>query len=291
MTFSIAARDPETGELGVAVQSRRFNVGAVVPWAEAGVGAVATQALAEPGFGPRALALLRDGCDAKRALDQVIASDPVASHRQLAVVDAQGGVAVHTGSTCIPFAGHRAGDGFSVQGNLLANARVWDAMAEAYGRARGAFAARLVTTLAAGQRAGGDARGRESAALLVVRDVSQGEPWRNRVVDLRVERHRKPIDELAELLRLHRAFEAFSDATRAAAEGRADEARALAEEALRYSRGHDEIGFWVGSFRARIGDTEGAVAALRSALRRNPRWRRLIARLPDAFALPAALIR
>jgi hypothetical protein len=178
-----------------------------------------------------------------------------------------------------------------VQGNLLANAEVWDAMAGAFDRARGPLAERLLAALAAGQRAGGDARGRESAALLVVREVSRDEPWRNRVVDLRIERHRKPIDELAALLRLHRAFEAFGDATRAAGEGRGGDAQALLHEALRLARGHDEIAFWVGSLRARLGDVEGAVAALRAALRTNPRWRRLIPRLPEVFALPAPLVR
>ena len=174
-TFSIAARDAESGAFGVAVQSRRFNVGALVPWAEAGVGAVATQAFIEPGYGPRALDLLRAGVGAKAALEQLLAADPAAAVRQVAVVDARGEVAIHTGGMCIPFAGHRAGDGFAVQGNLLASDRVCDAMARSFERARGSFAGRLVAALEAGQAAGGDARGRESAALLVMRAVSETE--------------------------------------------------------------------------------------------------------------------
>jgi uncharacterized Ntn-hydrolase superfamily protein len=243
------------------------------------------------GFGPRALAKLREGFDAKQALEHVLSSDPGAAHRQLAVVDGRGGVAIHTGAACIGFAGHRAGEGYAVQGNLLATERVWDAMARAYERARGPLGHRLVAALAAGQRAGGDARGREAAALLVMRQVSRDEPWRNRVVDLRVEQHRKPIEELARLLRLHDAFACLDEASRALGAGRRDDARRLADEALRRGGRHDEIAFWVGKLRANLGDVDGAVAALRSALRRNPRWRRLIPRIPPPYALPAAIAR
>ena len=291
-TFSIVARDAESGAFGIAVQSRRFNVGAMVPWAEAGVGAVATQAFAEMGYGPRALDLLRAGVGAGETLERLLGADPGAALRQVAVVDARGEVAIHTGAGCIPFAGHRAGDGFAVQGNLLATDCVWDAMARAFERARGAFATRLVAALEAGQAAGGDARGRESAALLVVRSVSATEPWRNRAVDLRVENHRKPIPELQRLLHIHGAFAALDDATRALGEGRVDDARALGAEALRRGRSHDEISFWVGSFLARIGrDEDSAVLALRAALRRNPRWRNLLERLPSGFRPPETVLR
>jgi len=284
-TFSIVARDVASGDLGVAAQSRRFNVGAVVPWAEAGVGAVATQAFAEPGYGPRALELLRAGVAAGQALDRLLAADPGAAVRQVAVVDARGEVAVHTGAGCIPFAGHRAGDGFAVQGNLLATDRVCDAMARAFERAHGALPSRLLAALDAGQAAGGDARGRESAALFVVRSVSESEPWRNRAVDLRVENHRKPIAELQRLLHIHQAFAALEEATRALGEGRTDDARALGGGA------HDEVSFWVGVFLARNGDEEAGVLALRRALRRNPRWRAVLPRLPAAYQPPAAVLR
>jgi uncharacterized Ntn-hydrolase superfamily protein len=290
-TFSIVARDAASGELGIAVQSRRFNVGAVVPWAEAGVGAVATQAFSEPGYGPRALALLRAGVGAGPALDRLLAADPGAAVRQVAVVDARGGVAVHTGAGCIPFAGHRAGDGFAVQGNLLATDRVCDAMARGFERAQGPFPSRLLAALEAGQDAGGDARGRESAALVVVRSVSESEPWRNRAVDLRVENHRKPIVELQRLLHIHRAFALLGEANRALGEGRSDDARALGAEALRRGGAHDEVSFWVGVFLARSGDEEAGVLALRRALRRNPRWRAVLPRLPAAYLPPDAVLR
>lgn len=290
-TFSIVARDAASGDFGVAVQSRHFNVGADVPWAEAGIGAVATQAFVEIGYGPRALDLLRAGVGAKQALDRLLAADPAAAIRQVAVVDAQGDVAVHTGEGCIPFAAHRVGDGFTVQGNLLATDRVCDAMARAFERAQGAFPSRLVAALEAGEAAGGDARGRESAALIVVRSVSESEPWRNRAVDLRVENHRKPIDEVQRLLRIHQAFSALDDAARALSEGRIDDARALAAEALRRGRAHDEVSFWVGIILARLGDEDAGVRALRSALRRNARLRSVLSRLPAAYRPPETVLR
>lgn len=290
-TFSIVARDVASGDFGVAVQSRHFNVGAGVPWAEAGIGAIATQAFVEIGYGPRALDLLRAGVGAKEALDRLLAADPAAAIRQVAVVDAHGDVAVHTGAGCIPFAGHRQGNGFAVQGNLLATDRVCDAMARAFARAQGAFPSRLVAALDAGEAAGGDARGRESAALLVVRAVSASEPWRNRVVDLRVENHRKPIDELQRLLRIHQAFFALDEAARALGEGRIDDARALGAEALRRGRAHDEVSFWVGIIFARLGDEDASVLALRSALRRNARLRSVLSRLPTAYRPSETVLR
>ena len=290
-TFSIVARDAATGDLGVAVQSRHFNVGASVPWAEAGVGAVATQAFVETGYGPRALELLRAGVGARQALGRLLAADPAAAIRQVAVVDAQGAVAAHSGSGCIACAGHQEGEGFTVQGNLLATDRVCDAMANAFVRARSAFPARLVAALEAGQAAGGDARGRESAALLVVRSVSASEPWRNRAVDLRVENHRKPIDELYRLLRIQQAFVALDEAARAFGEGRTDDARGFGAEALRRGREHDEVSFWVGILLARLGDEDAGVLALRSALRRNARLRAVLSRLPPAYRPSDAVLR
>ncbi len=290
-TFSIVARDAASGDFGIAVQSRRFNVGAVVPWAEAGVGAVATQAFSEPGYGPRALELLRAGVGAKDALDRLLAADPAAAIRQVAVVGARGDVAVHTGAGCIPFAEHVVGDGFAVQGNLLATDRVCNAMARAFERAQGAFPSRLVAALEAGEAAGGDARGRESAALTVQRSVSADEPWRNRAVDLRVENHRNPINELRRLLRIHQAFLALAEATRALGEGRIDAARAHAIEALRRGRAHDEVSFWVGILLARLGDEDAGVLALRSALRRNARLRLVLSRLPAVYQPPESVLR
>src|SRR4051812_38242037 len=167
-TYSIVARDPRSGELGVAVQSHWFSVGSVVPWVRAGVGAVATQSIAEPAYGPRALDLLAGGATAPDALARLTREDAEADVRQVAVVDGEGKVACHTGARCIAFAGHAPGDGWSVQANMMRSDSVWPAMADAFPTAQGALAERLLATLEAAEAAGGDVRGRQSAALVVV---------------------------------------------------------------------------------------------------------------------------
>lgn len=290
-TFSIVALDPETGAFGIAVASRFFDVGGAVPWAEAGVGAVATQSFVEPGYGPRALEMLRHGREAAETLKALVEADPARELRQVAILDANGSAAAHTGALCIPFAGHRVAAGRSVQGNLLASDRVCGAMDQAFDRARGPFASRLLEALEAGHRAGGDARGMQSAALLVVREVSCDEPWRNRVVDLTVEDHRRPIAELRRLMRLRSAFDAVDAAQTALREGRFDEARASFAEGMRLSRGHDEILFWAGIAFTALGDPEEGLRQLRAALRKNPRWRQVLGRLPPGLAPPEAVLR
>lgn len=204
-TFSIVARDSVTGELGVAVQSRAFSVGMAVPWAEAEIGAVATQASTNESFGPTGLALLRAGLDAGETLAQLLAHDPEREHRQLAVVDARGGAAAHTGSSCLDWAGHHMGRGYSCQGNILAGAAVVEAMASAYETTGGDLARRLLAALAAAQAAGGDRRGQQSAALLVVRPSTRYPEYRTRYVDLRVEDHPQPITELTRVYEMHEA--------------------------------------------------------------------------------------
>ncbi|HWQ29053.1 MAG TPA: DUF1028 domain-containing protein, partial [Dehalococcoidia bacterium] len=203
-TYSIVARDPATGALGVAVQSHYFSVGSIVSWAEAGVGAVATQSIANVDYGPRGLALMREGLSASQALSALLENDPGRDVRQVAMVDARGGVAAHTGTRCIPAAGHLSGDGFSVQANLMANDSVWPAMRDAFERSDGELADRLLAALEAAQNAGGDIRGQQSAALLVVSGERSHEPWRGRLFDLRVEDHPEPVAELKRLVRLRR---------------------------------------------------------------------------------------
>ena len=172
MTYSIVARDRETGQLGVAVQSHYFSVGPIVPWAEAGVGAVATQASGEPGYGPRGLARMRAGEPAPQVLEALLADDPERETRQVAMVDAQGRVGVHTGRRCISEAGALAGEGFSAQANMMARASVWPAMANAFAAAKGELELRLLAALDAAEAEGGDIRGRQSAAILVVSEVA-----------------------------------------------------------------------------------------------------------------------
>lgn len=201
-TFSIVGFDPETGDLGVAVQSRFFGVGAVVPWARADVGAVATQAFANTTYGPDGLALLDDGVAAPIALKQLTAADKRRDRRQAGMVDARGRVAAFTGAKCFDWAGHRVGEGYCCQGNILAGKAVVDAMAATFEKTKGALAERLVAALAAGQAAGGDKRGRQSAALLVVRRGGGYARYDDRYIDLHVEDHPKPIEELTRLLAL-----------------------------------------------------------------------------------------
>lgn len=205
-TFSIVARDPANGDLGVAVASKFLAVGSVVPWAQAGAGAVATQALANIGYGPRGLALMQAGQPAAATLAELLAGDPEREHRQVGLVDAQGGAAAHTGAACFGWAGHQVGAGFAAQGNILAGPQVVDAIAQAFTAAGGELAERLLAALAAGDAAGGDRRGRESAALYVARVGGSYGGLLDRYVDLRVDDHPDPCAELARLLRLHRFY-------------------------------------------------------------------------------------
>ena len=181
VTFSIVALDPDNGDLGVATQSKFLAVGAVVPWARAWVGAVATQSFVDPSYGPLGLGLLRAGRSAPEALAGLLAADEGREVRQVAMVDAQGRVAAHTGKKCIAEAGQRVGKDFSVQANLMASAEVWPAMARAFEQARGDLAERMLQALEAAQRAGGDIRGQQSAALLVVPGQATGRPWADRI--------------------------------------------------------------------------------------------------------------
>jgi uncharacterized Ntn-hydrolase superfamily protein len=210
-TFSIVARDPAADEWGIAVQSRFLAVGAVVPWAQAGVGGVATQAWANVAYGPAALGWLRDGLSAADVVDRLIAADEGRDHRQLGVVDAQGGSAAWTGPRCFRWAGHRSGVNYTCQGNILAGEAVILAMEDSFLGSAGPLSHRLVAALRAGQQAGGDSRGQQSAALLVVREGGGYGGSTDRAVDLRVDDHGSPIDELDRLLALHRVF--FSPAT------------------------------------------------------------------------------
>jgi uncharacterized Ntn-hydrolase superfamily protein len=281
MTYSIVARDPETGELGVAVQSHWFSVGPVVPWAQPGVGAVATQANAEVSYGPRALDLLSQSLSADQALAQLVAADAGAAGRQVAVVDSHGRVAAHTGDSAIQFAGHITGEGVSCQANIMASETVWPAMLEAYRGARGTLADRLLAALDAAEAEGGDARGRQSAAILVV--PAHGESW-EKVVELRVEDHPEPLRELRRVMMLHRAYGLAAQADGLAGEGRHDEAAALYEHASELSPGNHELLFWAGLGAAQGGDLDAGARRVREAITAQPGWRDVLERLPQDVA-------
>jgi len=291
VTYSIVARDPATGELGVAVQSHWFSVGSLVTWARPGVGAVATQANVDPGYGPRALDLLGGGVSAGDALDRLLAADAAASSRQVAVVDVDGGVAAHTGSTCIACAGHVTGPDVSCQANIMASERVWPAMLEAFTATGGSLTGRLLSALDAAEREGGDLRGRQSAAILVV--PPDGEVWQT-VVSLRVEDHPEPLPELRRLVDLGRAYSLAGEADELLNSGRHDEAARLYVEASELVPANHELLFWAGLGTAQAGDLDAGVAQVRAAIALQPSWRELLTRLgpdvaPSADAVLASL--
>ena len=280
-TYSIVARDPSSGELGVAVESHWFSVGSVVPWAAPGIGAVATQSIAEPAYGPRLLDRIAAGQAVGDALDELLAADQQARFRQVAAVDARGAVAVHTGDGCIPHAGHAEGEGFCAQANLMASQDVWPAMVRAFAAAEGRLARRLLTSLEAGEAAGGDVRGRQSAALLVV--PAEGEGWR-KVIDLRVEDHREPLEEMARLLDLSDAYALAAEGDELAGAGRHEQGAERYRRAAALAPDSDELLFWAGLALAQHGDLEGALERLRRAMGIHPGWRELLARLDPEIA-------
>jgi uncharacterized Ntn-hydrolase superfamily protein len=290
-TYSIVARDPDTGELGVAVQSHWFSVGSIVSWARPGVGAVATQSIAEPAYGPRLLDAVAGGEGVQEALDRLLAADASARFRQVAVVGMDGPPAVHTGDGCIPFAGHVSGQDFSVQANMMSSEEVWPAMAAAFRSAFGPLARRLLAALRAAEGAGGDVRGKQSAALVVV--PASGEPWR-RVVELRVEDHPEPLDELERVMDLADAYRLASEGDTLTGEGRHDDASGKYREASAIAPDNHELLFWAGLAEFGHGDRSAGLAQVRRAIELQPGWRELLGRLspdvaPDAAAVLAAL--
>lgn len=285
-TYSIVARDPLTGNFGVAVQSHWFQVGPIVPWAAAGVGAVATQSFVKVDYGPEGLELMRQGLSARAALDRLLGADPQRDVRQVAMVDRQGSVAAWTGPDCIPAAGHQSGDGYSVQANLMVDGSVWPAMAKAYEAAEGDFAERLLAALDAAEAAGGDIRGRQSAALLVVASESSAKPWADRLVDLRVDDDAEPLAELRRLLHLHRAYEEMNRGDEAIAAGRVEEALGHYSRASKLAPEVVEIPFWQAVTLFTSGREDEALGIFRQVFAREQRWIEITRRLPEAGLLP-----
>ena len=278
-TYSIVARDPLTGDLGVAVQSHWFSVGQLVPWARAGVGAVATQSMVEPSYGPRGLDLMAEGASAGTALSRLLEQDPVPEIRQVAMVDADGGVANYTGARCIPEAGGLTGAGYAVQANLMDKDTVPAAMARAFERSEGPLAERLLTALAAAEREGGDIRGRQSAALLVVAAEPTGEPWTDVLVDLRVEDHATPVAELDRLLRLHRGYEQMNAGDLAVEKGDLEAAKQAYATAEAVLGGNLEARYWHAVALANAGRLDEALPLFADVFAKGENWRRLTPRL------------
>lgn len=287
-TYSIVARDPQSGELGVAVQSHWFAVGPIVPWARAGVGAVATQAIAEPAYGPRLLDLLEAGHPAPDALARLLAEDDRVDHRQIAVVDARGRVGVHTGARCIAYAGDARGGQFSAQANMMGTPDVWPAMARAFRAAVGPLARRLAAALNAAEAHGGDVRGRQSAALLVV--PAEGEAWRTRV-DVRVDDDPEPLAVLDRLLDLADAYALAAEGDEFAGAGRHERAGERYAAASALAPGSEELRFWAALATAQAGDLPAAVEQVRELVAARPGWRELLDRLEPDIAPAAAVVR
>jgi len=285
-TYSIVARDPATGELGVAVESHWFSVGAIVPWAEAGVGAVATQSFVDPSYGPLGLKLMRAGRSAPDALRGLLAADDGRDVRQVAMIDAQGRIAAHTGRKCIAAAGNHVGKNFSVQANLMHKPTVWPAMAHAFESATGDLTDRLLAALEAAQREGGDIRGVQSAAILVVSGKPTGRPWVDRKVDLRVEDSTDPLGELRRLVRVHRAYQhmdAGDNCSTLKDWGCAAREYGAAEKLLPEQM---EVVFWHAVTLVTSGRVEEALPLFKKVFAQEPKWAELVGRLPAAELLP-----
>jgi uncharacterized Ntn-hydrolase superfamily protein len=280
-TYSIVALDPTTGELGAAVQSHWFSVGSLCTWAWPGVAAVATQSVVEPAHGPHALDRIAAGASAHDALKELIEADPLGAVRQVGVVDTAGNAAVHTGADCIPCAGHALGAHWSCQANMMARDTVPAAMSAAFEHAEGDLADRLMAALQAAEGEGGDVRGRQSAAIIVV--PSEGERWRTRV-DLRVEDHEDPLGELQRLLSLQRAYELAGQGDELMASDKPVEAGALYRRAAELAPDSDELLFWAGLALAQSGDLDAGVDAVRRAIAVHPGWATLLERLSPEFA-------
>jgi uncharacterized Ntn-hydrolase superfamily protein len=286
-TYSIVARDPQTGEMGVAVQSHWFSVGSVVPWAEPGVGAVATQSFVEISYGPKGLELMRSGKSPSDALKELLAQDLQRDVRQVAMIDAQGRVAAWTGPKCIAAAGDTQGEQFSVQANLMENDRVWPAMKKAFLGARGDLADRMLAALDAAEAEGGDIRGRQSAAILIVKGERTDKPWTGRVMDLRVEDHAKPLEELRRLMTVHRAYRHADQGDTFAAQGKIGEAMSSYRQASELLPDSAELVFWKAVGLWNSGRKDEALAIFRDVFARDRRWVRLTPRLIPAGQLNA----
>ncbi len=295
-TYSIVARDSATGEIGVAVQSHWFSVGSLVPWAEAGVGAVATQSFVDPRYGPLGLELMRLGRSAPEALRALVSSDADSAVRQVAMIDAQGRVGAFTGSRAIRAAGQQRGAQYSVQANLMEKPSVWPAMARAFESAKGDLAERLLAALEAAEREGGDIRGRQSAAILVVGRTNTGRPWVDRRFDLRVEDHPAPVAELRRLVTLARVYQKLNEGDEWVTKNdmpRAVEAYSAATSLLPDAATNGEAVFWTGISLVGAKRVDEAIPYLRRAYAADARWAELVTRLPEAGLLPndSALVR
>ena len=278
-TYSIVARDENTGEMGVAVQSHWFSVGSIVSWGEAGVGVVATQSFVNVSFGKRGLELLTSGLTPSETINKLLALDEGGEVRQLAILDSKGRVAAHTGMNCIPEAGHIIGENFSVQANLMLNDRVWPEMAKAFKESEGPLAERMLTSLEAAQRAGGDIRGQQSASLLIVKGKSTGKVWEDRLIDLRVEDHPNALNELKRLLKVYRAYEHMNNGDLAVEKGDMKLAMEEYAAAERMFPDNVEMKYWHAVTLVNNGELENALSLFKEVFAVNKNYAVLTPRL------------
>jgi len=285
-TYSIVAIDKATGELGAAVQSHWFSVGSIVIWAESGVGAVCTQSFVEPSYGPLGLELMRAGKSAREALAGLLKADRHEDVRQVAMVDVRGKVVTHTGKNCIPEAGHYVGDGFSCQANLMLKNTVWQAMARAFEGTKGELADRLMAALEAAEAEGGDIRGKQSAAIIVVKGKSSGVWWKDRLYDLRVEDSPAPLPELKRLIRLTKAYNYMNSGDEFMTENKVEEAMKAYTRAMEMFPDNAEMVFWPAVTMASIGKVEESLPLFKKVFAMDYNWAILVPRLPQVGQLP-----
>ncbi len=279
-TFSIVAMDEKTGDIGVAVQSHWFSVGSIVSWAEAGVGAVATQSMVNASFGPRGLKLLKQGKTPKEALKILLDADEGRALRQVAIIDKNGRVAVHTGKDCIPEAGHIAGKHYSVQANMMLNKTVWPAMSEAFEKNTDLpLAERMLSALQAAQKAGGDIRGQQSAAIIVVKGKASGKPWEDRKIDLRVEDHPEAVAEIARVLKVYRAYEHMNNGDLAIEHNQTDKALQEYGAAQKMFPQNLEMKYWTAVSLVNIGQLKNALPLFKEVFAADPNWKALTPRI------------
>jgi uncharacterized Ntn-hydrolase superfamily protein len=285
-TYSIVARDPKTGEMGVAVQSHWFSVGTIVAWGEAGVGVVATQSFVNPAFGPDGIELMKNGMSADDVLDKLIGEDEGRDLRQLAILDVNGNVKAYTGKNCIYGAGHIVGENYSVQANLMLNDKVWSAMSEAFENSTGLLAERMIAALEEGENAGGDIRGKQSACLLIVRGEATSNLWEDRLIDIRVDDNPKPVEELKRLLKVHRAYEHMNNGDVAVEHGDMELAMKEYMAAEEMFPENEEMKYWHAVTLVNNGDLEDALPIFKEVFNKNENWKILTPRL-----LPTGLLK
>lgn len=278
-TYSIVARDSVTGDMGVAVQSHWFSVGSVVSYGKAGVGVVATQSLVNPSYGPKGLALMEQGLSPQQALDALLANDKGEMYRQVAFLDVNGKVATHTGALCIDEAGHKQGKNFSVQANMMLNNTVWEAMAKAFENTKGTLSERILATLKAAEGEKGDIRGKQSASILIVKGQATGSKWEDTIMDLRVEDHENPVEELDRLMQIHKAYDFMNKGDLAMEEGNSEEAEHLYLEAQKLFPENLEMQYWYAINLLNNKQLDKAKPILQAIFKKDSNWKTLTSRL------------